>query len=191
MATRNVRFDFEYSETILLSRTHAVPATLVNPNPKAMETLDYAQLFVDTICPVMLKHRQECFASADKTCGVCHSEPATTVKMMPVSDLHEVGDPSVWFNVVPSCNRAGQCQLPGARNPAAAALMLGQAREECREIGVKWGPDKYRTWMPCAVCARDVATKKCSRCMGVAYCGKEHQKEHWSAHKTECVAHAE
>eukprot|EP00727_Mastigamoeba_balamuthi_P013219 m51a1_g852 hypothetical protein (157) ;mRNA; f:788954-789528 len=32
------------------------------------------------------------------------------------------------------------------------------------------------------------ATNICTACRGVVYCGKEHQKAHWSAHKPTCVS---
>jgi hypothetical protein len=43
------------------------------------------------------------------------------------------------------------------------------------------------TTAPCAVCDRAVDTRKCGRCLLVAYCGKEHQKEHWAQHKKDCT----
>ncbi|XP_008476173.1 histone-lysine N-methyltransferase ASHR1-like [Diaphorina citri] len=39
--------------------------------------------------------------------------------------------------------------------------------------------------MRCAVC-RETALHKCSACKEVAYCGKQHQKEHWKLHKPKC-----
>lgn len=37
----------------------------------------------------------------------------------------------------------------------------------------------------CAVCDVDAALK-CTACKAVFYCGVEHQKQHWKAHKKEC-----
>ena len=37
----------------------------------------------------------------------------------------------------------------------------------------------------CAVC-QIKADKKCTGCNEVAYCGKEHQKTHWTIHKKNC-----
>jgi hypothetical protein len=39
----------------------------------------------------------------------------------------------------------------------------------------------------CKVCGTTVGAKCCSRCQAVAYCGKEHQKADWKAHKKACV----
>ncbi|ODN05996.1 Protein msta, isoform B [Orchesella cincta] len=40
----------------------------------------------------------------------------------------------------------------------------------------------------CALC-RQVANNKCQSCLSVAYCSREHQKEHWKAHRPYCVLH--
>lgn len=37
----------------------------------------------------------------------------------------------------------------------------------------------------CAVCGVPAASK-CSGCLQVVYCGKDHQKLHWRSHKSEC-----
>ena len=37
----------------------------------------------------------------------------------------------------------------------------------------------------CAICEIE-ADKKCTGCNEVAYCGKEHQRKHWSTHKKDC-----
>ena len=37
----------------------------------------------------------------------------------------------------------------------------------------------------CAICQIE-ADKKCTGCNEVAYCGKEHQRKHWSTHKKDC-----
>uniref|UniRef100_A0A8D8X417 Protein msta, isoform A n=2 Tax=Cacopsylla melanoneura TaxID=428564 RepID=A0A8D8X417_9HEMI len=39
--------------------------------------------------------------------------------------------------------------------------------------------------LKCPICG-DVAPHKCSACKKVAYCGKQHQKEHWMLHKPKC-----
>jgi len=42
----------------------------------------------------------------------------------------------------------------------------------------------------CAVCsATGEAVKRCSRCQRVAYCGREHQAQHWPQHKSHCGKH--
>lgn len=40
----------------------------------------------------------------------------------------------------------------------------------------------------CERCGRK-GDKKCAKCKGAWYCGAEHQKEDWAAHKTWCKAH--
>lgn len=38
----------------------------------------------------------------------------------------------------------------------------------------------------CAVCASSQNLSKCGGCKAVQYCGGDHQKEHWSSHKSDC-----
>ena len=45
-------------------------------------------------------------------------------------------------------------------------------------------PKKY-----CAVCSSTVALRLCSACAQVAYCSREHQKQHWKCHKSLCKEH--
>uniref|UniRef100_A0A8D8VIP2 Ankyrin repeat and MYND domain-containing protein 2 n=2 Tax=Cacopsylla melanoneura TaxID=428564 RepID=A0A8D8VIP2_9HEMI len=40
---------------------------------------------------------------------------------------------------------------------------------------------------PCATCAEESATKKCSKCKVVRYCDRECQRLHWFIHKKECA----
>ncbi|XP_066280658.1 egl nine homolog 1-like [Branchiostoma lanceolatum] len=40
----------------------------------------------------------------------------------------------------------------------------------------------------CAVCGAKSNLKRCSRCQGVMYCGREHQSQHWKQHKKICRA---
>ncbi len=40
----------------------------------------------------------------------------------------------------------------------------------------------------CASCGASGATKRCSACLGPAYCGPDCQKAHWKAHKAACKA---
>ena len=54
--------------------------------------------------------------------------------------------------------------------------------------------NEYRKVSKCAVCERrdfalsgsDARLQLCASCGVVAYCGKQHQKEHWKAHKPHC-----
>ncbi|XP_039756653.1 SET domain-containing protein SmydA-8 [Pararge aegeria] len=39
---------------------------------------------------------------------------------------------------------------------------------------------------PCEVCTAP-AEQKCSNCHSVFYCSREHQKQHWKAHKQQCI----
>ena len=39
--------------------------------------------------------------------------------------------------------------------------------------------------LKCAVCD-SLCEKKCTGCGAVAYCNKEHQKQHWPTHKIDC-----
>ncbi|CAH1266376.1 TDRD1 [Branchiostoma lanceolatum] len=38
---------------------------------------------------------------------------------------------------------------------------------------------------PCAQCGA-AAEQRCGRCLSVYYCSRDHQKEHWKAHRLDC-----
>jgi uncharacterized UBP type Zn finger protein len=38
----------------------------------------------------------------------------------------------------------------------------------------------------CAICGVTAALQMCSGCGQIAYCGREHQLQHWKEHKTDC-----
>jgi MYND finger len=38
----------------------------------------------------------------------------------------------------------------------------------------------------CAICGVTAALQLCSGCGQIAYCGREHQLQHWKEHKSEC-----
>jgi hypothetical protein len=42
--------------------------------------------------------------------------------------------------------------------------------------------------LACQVCGKTEGIKKCGRCNTIGYCGKEHQKADWRAHKKRCIA---
>ena len=45
---------------------------------------------------------------------------------------------------------------------------------------------ELRRLLLCSVCGNAYRMKLCSGCGRVAYCSKEHQKQHWPEHKKEC-----
>lgn len=45
-----------------------------------------------------------------------------------------------------------------------------------------------RMVLVCAVCDKREGAKVCQRCKVSAYCGKEHQKADWKAHKKICAS---
>ncbi|GLH02467.1 Uncharacterized protein GBIM_08471, partial [Gryllus bimaculatus] len=49
-----------------------------------------------------------------------------------------------------------------------------------------WHPNQnLKEDAPCEVCGA-LAARRCASCRLVAYCGRQHQKEHWPAHKELC-----
>ncbi|KAM4063380.1 MYND finger domain-containing protein [Hirsutella rhossiliensis] len=38
----------------------------------------------------------------------------------------------------------------------------------------------------CRVCGEMAGARRCSRCLTVAYCSRQHQKEDWKVHKKGC-----
>lgn len=98
-----------------------------------------------------------------------------------------------------------RCQLPrenafySSEPPLPASINDTEVDDEIEEIDTSRGNDAdeeiYEHWIPekgsndvklCELCGMK-ASKICSKCHSVAYCGKIHQKRHWyDGHKMQC-----
>jgi len=47
---------------------------------------------------------------------------------------------------------------------------------------------KAQTIPSCRICEKIEGSKFCQKCMTIAYCGKQHQKEDWKRHKKICAS---
>ena len=181
MATRPVRFVF-YCGDEELQYTHNLPSSLVSARGQTAQDAGYNNLFVRALEPIMKEHEASCLGMSNGLCGNCGS-PRTSVLQTPMSWLHKADDPFVAVWVDPVCGKE-KCEI--------------QTRQEVQEVmselvgegGGRRGsePRASPEIIPCKVCGKTDAIKKCGRCMVVGYCGKEHQKSDWKAHKKNCVA---
>ncbi|KAI9745918.1 MAG: hypothetical protein M1818_000599 [Claussenomyces sp. TS43310] len=186
MATRPVRFEFHCDSDQKLKFTHHVPRSLVAADANAQQSdPQYMQTFVATLQPIMQEHQAACRAASSAQCSNCGA-PAWTVLQTPMSWLHLVDDPfvNVWVNPVcrkPECEGRTRQKIQDMME-----LMMGEGQGP-----VSAGAGAARNTveiLPCRVCRKTEATKKCAQCMLVAYCGREHQKADWKVHKRLCAA---
>jgi len=181
MATCPVRFEFYCGEEEL-KYIHTIPRSLVAAGGQAAQHVEYSDLFVRVLEPIMKEHDAACVAASNTLCENCGS-PRTTALQSPMSWLHKVDDPfvAVWVN--PVCGK-GKCEI--------------QIRQEVQDMmselvgeGSGRGGSEPRASVEvirCKVCGKTDAIKRCGRCRVVGYCGKEHQKADWEGHKKICVA---
>lgn len=175
-ATTDVLFEFKCqgssdssseSEPQTLSYTHSLPISLlVLPYTDPQ----YPGLLTEAITPILEQHQEECLKASSAHCRIC-SEPTTKVLQTPNSFLHDEsikGQPYVFVLVTPVCDKE-ECDE--------------KAREGIRSI-IEDEQLEMRT-KRCHVCGKEDA-KKCTRCMSIAYCGRECQAKDWKRHKKMC-----
>ena len=112
--------------------------------------------------------------------------PRTKVLQTPMSWLHKVDDPFVAVWVDPVCGKE-QCEIQTRQQvQEVMSELVGEGRGMSaseRRVSLEI--------MPCKVCGKTDAIKRCAGCMVVGYCGKEHQKADWKTHKKICFAESE
>ena len=182
MATCPVRFDFLTDLLGKLTYIHPLPRSLVTAATSNLLLHDEKQRekFVNAIQPFMLEHEGTCLVASDKTCQSC-GLPTTKILQTPMSYLHIVNDPFVSVLVSSVCNKI-QCELRTRQD--IQDLMSGNKTDAGTEV--EEAKDVVpKEMIACKVCGK-LNTMRCGRCKVVAYCGKEHQKADWAAHKVVC-----
>lgn len=141
----------------------------------------YAKSFADAIMPIMKGHESACLAASNTQCENCGS-PRTKILQTPCSWLHNVDGPfvSVWVHSI--CDKT-ECNIQTRQD--IEDIMAELREESCRQRPM--GPKTALEILPCQICGKTEATKRCARCKLVAYCGKEHQKVDWKVHRKICV----
>ena len=183
MATRSIPFQFDcwagadIKKSIVFNRD--IPDCLVTLGcPVFQQNATLSQLFTKEIEDAIIHHFEACNAACAPSCKCCGSA-ATNTLHEPQSFLFLPTGPFVGIGVYPVCERKG-CN--------------DQIRQEIQErrnagIGLAFQRDSTGC-LPCKVCGTAYGTRKCGRCLAVAYCGKQHQREDWPTHKGGCVEKA-
>jgi hypothetical protein len=130
--------------------------------------------------PIMKEHEAICLATSNPRCGNCGS-PTAQILQSPMSWLHKVDDPFVNVLVDPVCGK-GECEIQTRQQ--IQGMMSAVVREDQSRVASE--PRTSLEIMPCKLCGKTEATKKCTQCKVVAYCGKVHQKADWKEHKKIC-----
>lgn len=128
-------------------------------------------------------HWKECMLKAGSQCENC-GRPMFTILQTPMSWLHIVHDPFVHVWVTPVCG-SGQCEVELTQHIQQAIL---QAPDPSATNGTATNEPNTTEILPCKACQTTTGTKRRARCKVVAYCGREHQKQDWTAHKKACAA---
>jgi hypothetical protein len=128
----------------------------------------------------MKEHEAICRATSNPRCGNCGS-PTAKILQTPMSWLHVVDDPFVSIWVDPVCAK-GECEIETRQQiQSMMAAIVGEGENPGASE-----PSTSVEIIPCKVCGKTEATKKCAQCKVLAYCGKVHQKADWKDHKKIC-----
>jgi MYND finger len=181
MAACPVRFEFYCGEEEL-KYVHNVPRNLVTAGVQAAQKdAGYGNLFLNTLQPIIKEHEAACLANSNAFCENCGS-PRVTALQTPMSWLQNVGDPFVAIWVNPVCGK-DKCQTQvrqQVQEIMAEVVAEGQGRRAP-------GPSTSVEILACRICWKTEGTMRCGRCKVAAYCGREHQRADWKAHKKSCM----
>jgi hypothetical protein len=182
MATCPVRFEFYCGEEEL-KYVHSIPRNLVTAGVHAAQKdAGYANLFTNTLQPIIKEHEAACLANSNAFCENCGS-PRVTALQTPMSWLWNIEDPFVCIWVNPVCGK-GRCETQirqQVQEIMGEVIAEGQGRRAS-------GPSRSVEIMACRICGKTEGTMRCGRCKVAAYCGKEHQRADWTVHKKGCVS---
>lgn len=184
MATCPVRFDFMTDLLGKLTFVHNIPRSLVTATASSLHDPKSIEKFVAAIGPILLEHKDICLVASDKRCQSCGMQ-TTQILQTPMPYLHVTNEPFVNVLVNPVCGKT-ECEFrtrQDIQDLMSDVQAEGRKAEEAK--GIKSVDPKEV--IPCKVCGK-VKTMKCGRCKVVAYCGKEHQKLDWAAHKVVCAS---
>ncbi|KAM4063269.1 MYND finger domain-containing protein [Hirsutella rhossiliensis] len=161
MATCNVSVEFwcEFGATELKYK-HSIPKTLVTQVGQARPNHEASALFLQWIRPILREHEAACRKAAGARCESC-GEVAKDILQSPISYLHAEA----------VCAR-GRVVILRRTEAWAQSKCKGRMHRAQRKV--------------CRVCGEMAGARRCSRCLAVAYCSRQHQKEDWKVHKKGC-----
>ncbi|XP_044718722.1 MYND finger domain-containing protein [Hirsutella rhossiliensis] len=183
MATCNVSVEFwcEFGATELKYK-HSIPKTLVTQVGQARPNHEGSARFLQWIRPILREHEAACRKAAGVRCESCGGL-AKEILQSPISYLH-AERPFVLVVVSSFCGQEG-CEIRARQEMQDTMAEAGQADGS---MGAKQmqGQDAQSTEEGLPGLWRDGGARRCSRCLAVAYCSRQHQKEDWKVHKKGC-----
>jgi hypothetical protein len=183
MATCPVRFEFQ-CEKEKFTATHNIPRSLVTADPSQSQNAQYVKTFMDTVQPILKEHEPAARAASSTKCGICGS-PTAKILLTPMSWLHIVADPFINVLANAVCSKAS-CEMTTRQQIQDLMAVASNQDDSVRPGNGGVNVTKTTELLPCKVCGKVEKTSRCARCRVVAYCGKEHQKQDWPAHKQVC-----
>jgi hypothetical protein len=146
-------------------------------------------LFSSVVIPLVQPHIDQLFflsISLKKNCAVCGALPVDIIPCtMPF--LHMVEDPSIQIHAIPLCDKA-ECMRVHQERLAAEPKRIDDRPEVQAYRASRPGSQNSKIIPTCNICHKSEGAKLCQKCKTIAYCGKEHQKEDWKAHKKVCAS---
>ncbi|KAM4067861.1 MYND finger domain-containing protein [Hirsutella rhossiliensis] len=165
MATCNVSVEFwcEFGATELKYK-HSIPKTLVTQVGQARPNHAASALFLQWIRPILREHEAARFYRA---------RYRTYTQR-----------PFVLVVVSSFCGKEG-CEIRTRQEMQDTMAEAGQAGGNKGATQMQ-GQDAQSTEEGLPGLWRDGGARRCSRCLTVAYCSRQHQKEDWKVHKKGC-----
>ncbi|KAM4065590.1 MYND finger domain-containing protein [Hirsutella rhossiliensis] len=173
MATCNVSVEFwcEFGATELKYK-HSIPKTLVTQC--TVPTVDKADP-TGARGSVSEGSRVRC-----ESCGGLAKE----ILQSPISYLH-AERPFVLVVVSSFCGKEG-CEIRTRQEMQDTMAEAGQAGGNKGATQMQGQDAQSTEGKVCRVCGEMAGARRCSRCLTVAYCSRQHQKEDWKVHKKGC-----
>lgn len=180
--TVSVKFWCDFGATELEYR-HSIPKTLIMQAGRAQPSSEYSRRFLEWIGPIFKEHEASCRKIAEAYCEGC-SNPAKDILQSPMSFLH-AETPFVLVVVSWFCGQE-ECEIRMREEMQDTVAGMGKTDRSTGPRQKQGQEPESTEGKVCRVSGETAGARWCSRCQAVAYCGREHQKADWKAHKKGC-----